>query len=229
MSDKTKIEVGKLSDFKPTKVNSNKHTAKGLSALDKSMSEDGYVAPITVAADGEVLDGDARLERAFEKFGDKAIIVRHDGKTPVVMVREDIPNANDATARRIHYRANMVHWLDFSLDPAVVMADMESGFDFEAIGVSLGELGEMLEGGVNELLRTQGEEVDNPEDEWKGMPEFEQESIEAFQSIHVHFKTQEDVSIFAKLVGQKISENTRSIWYPEVERINQTDIYINDP
>lgn len=121
-------------------------------ALDKSMSEDGYVAPITVAADGEVLDGDARLERAFEKFGDKALIVRHDGKTPVVMVREDIPNANDAMARRIHYRANMVHWLDFELDPAVVMADMESGFDFEAIGVSLEELGEMLEGGVSELL-----------------------------------------------------------------------------
>jgi hypothetical protein len=107
---------------------------------------------MTASADGEILDGSARLETAFEKFGDQAIIVHHDGKTPVVMVREDIPNADDPMARRIHYRANMVQWLDFELDPQIVMADIESGFNFEAIDVNLVELGEMLEGSVDSLL-----------------------------------------------------------------------------
>jgi hypothetical protein len=66
---------------------------------------------------------------------------------------------------------------------------------------------------------------DDPNAEWKGMPEFKQEDLSAFQSIHVHFKNQGDIQKFAELVGQKIGEKTRSIWFPEAEKINMTDIY----
>jgi hypothetical protein len=56
--------------------------------------------------------------------------------------------------------------------------------------------------------------------EWQGMPEFEQEDLTAYQSIHVHFKTQADVEAFAALIGQKIGQNVRSIWYPAAEKID---------
>jgi len=150
MSDKVKL--GKLSDIKPTKRNSNKHTARGMKALDNSMAEDGYVAPMTATADGEIIDGDARLHTAFERFGDEALIIHHDGKKPIVMVRDDIPNSDHPAARRIHYRANLTAWQNLELDPAVVMADIEAGFDFKMIDISLPDLGELLGRAADELL-----------------------------------------------------------------------------
>jgi hypothetical protein len=52
---------------------------------------------------------------------------------------------------------------------------------------------------------------------WKGMPEFVQEDLAPVKTIHVHFESREDYEAFAKLVGQTLTMNTRSIWYPEAE------------
>jgi hypothetical protein len=57
----------------------------------------------------------------------------------------------------------------------------------------------------------------DPMAEWKGMPEFEQEDKTAFQSVHIHFKDQGAVDTFAGLIGQKITPQTRSVWYPQIE------------
>jgi hypothetical protein len=56
--------------------------------------------------------------------------------------------------------------------------------------------------------------------EWQSMPEFIQEDLEPFQSILVHFETEEDRIEFSKLVNQKITSKTRFIWFPKVERAN---------
>jgi len=47
------------------------------------------------------------------------------------------------------------------------------------------------------------------------MPDFDHEDKTSFQSIHVHFADPEAVEEFATLIGQKLSDKTRSIWYPE--------------
>lgn len=52
---------------------------------------------------------------------------------------------------------------------------------------------------------------------WKGMPEFEHEDQTAFRTIYVHFKDQDAIDAFAELLGQKITERTRFLWYPEIE------------
>jgi hypothetical protein len=49
------------------------------------------------------------------------------------------------------------------------------------------------------------------------MPEFEQDDLTGVQAIHVHFKTRADVEAFAELIGQKLTDKTRAIWYPEAE------------
>jgi len=196
---------GKLSDLTATQNNSNKHTARGMKNLDNSMAEDGYVAPMTATADGEIIDGDARLETSFNRFGDDALIVRHDGTKPVVMIREDIPNANHPMAKRIHYRANLVAWQNLQIDAEQVMADIEAGFDFDAIGVGLEDLGKLLE-----------KEID-PLTEWGGMPEFEQKDLTSFKKIIVHFSSVEDMGLFAELIGQSVTEKTQSLWYPKAK------------
>ena len=58
--------------------------------------------------------------------------------------------------------------------------------------------------------------------EWDGMPEFEQGDATSWAQIIVHFAGPEDRHKFAELVGQKLSENTKSIWFPEALQANAT-------
>ncbi len=53
--------------------------------------------------------------------------------------------------------------------------------------------------------------------EWQNMPEFIQEDLSPFKSIHIHFINKEDLVAFSKLVKQNITSKTQSIWYPKAE------------
>lgn len=54
-------------------------------------------------------------------------------------------------------------------------------------------------------------------DKWRGMPGYRHEDLEPERSIVVHFRSVEDQQAFARLVGQKLTDRTRSIWYPQAE------------
>ena len=54
-------------------------------------------------------------------------------------------------------------------------------------------------------------------EEWQNMPEFIQEDLQPFQSIIVHFENREDMDTFSKLVEQKLTYKTKSIWFPQAE------------
>lgn len=65
-----------------------------------------------------------------------------------------------------------------------------------------------------QMLQAEGQPIDFAE-AWQGMPEFEQEDLSAFKSITVHFDSLDNLKNFAELVGQTITEKTKSIWYPK--------------
>lgn len=52
---------------------------------------------------------------------------------------------------------------------------------------------------------------------WKGMPEFDQESNPTYKTIYVHFRNKEDYEEFSKLIGQALSDKTKSIWHPKLD------------
>lgn len=54
--------------------------------------------------------------------------------------------------------------------------------------------------------------------EWEGMPEFVQEPQKPFAKIIVRFDTEQDLQEFAKLIGQKLTPKTKSIWHPQLIR-----------
>lgn len=112
-----KLRAGTIDEFRPASQNANRHTARGLAELERSMNADGYVAALTVAADGEALDGSARLEKAADVFGDEVLVLEHDGTQPIVLVRTDVKNAQSPIAKRIAVRANRVAQLDLDWDP----------------------------------------------------------------------------------------------------------------
>lgn len=55
------------------------------------------------------------------------------------------------------------------------------------------------------------------EDHWKGMPEYVSHDLTPFKQIIVSFDSREDMEAFSELVGQTITLDTRSIWYPAAE------------
>ena len=57
-------------------------------------------------------------------------------------------------------------------------------------------------------------EEGSAKDEWKGMPEFEQEKKKPFSMINIRFETEEDLKAFAELIEQKLTPKTKSIWFP---------------
>jgi hypothetical protein len=67
------------------------------------------------------------------------------------------------------------------------------------------------------------------ENEWRGMPEFVQEKKEAYSKIIVRFDNEKDLQEFAKMIGQKLTNKTKSIWHPKLERgLNSKKRYKNE-
>jgi hypothetical protein len=66
------------------------------------------------------------------------------------------------------------------------------------------------------------------EKEWTGMPEFIQEDLTSFRSIILHFRNQEDIEEFSKLIDQKIPPKQKYLWYPKLETRTHVDkIYVD--
>ena len=74
-----------------------------------------------------------------------------------------------------------------------------------------------------ELDRFFDGEVDLGEDKewkkhWKGMPAFDQKNNPPYKQIYLNFRNQQDYEEFAKLVDQNLSDKTKSIWYPHLDK-----------
>lgn len=59
---------------------------------------------------------------------------------------------------------------------------------------------------------------DNWKEHWKGMPEFQQEEKKPYKKLNVCFQTKEDFDEFRKLLGQTMTDKTKTIWYPPFDR-----------
>ena len=53
---------------------------------------------------------------------------------------------------------------------------------------------------------------------WVGMPEYTQEDNPTYKTIYVHFRNKDDYEEFAKLIEQHLTEKTKSIWHPKLDR-----------
>jgi len=63
---------------------------------------------------------------------------------------------------------------------------------------------------------------ENWQEYWKKMPAFHQEDLTSSHSIKIHFRTDADRIAFGELIGRSLSGLTKSIWYPENERADNT-------
>lgn len=125
-----------MSEIKPIpqRANANRHTQRGMQALETSIATDGWIGAITVAADNETFDGSARVEKIAENgMLDNPIIVESDGTRPIVVKRVDIPSATDPRAVRLGVAANRVAALNLEWEPDVLAGILESGVDLGSL------------------------------------------------------------------------------------------------
>lgn len=63
----------------------------------------------------------------------------------------------------------------------------------------------------------------NPLDEWKGMPSYESEDQQGMRTIIVHFKSGDDIKEFVHRLGLKVTDKTKSVWFPYEEPLVVSD------
>lgn len=75
-----------------------------------------------------------------------------------------------------------------------------------------------------ETVDDHGDNPDHWKKHWVGMPEFEQKENPTFKTIYIHFRNKEDFDKFCSDYqntvdnDQRITEKTKSLWYPHLNR-----------
>lgn len=193
------IEMIPRADLRPFDRNARTHSKAQVEALAAIIKEHGWTVPLLVSKAGVVIAGHGRLEAADLL-----------GIDPIPCVRAKNLSSPEIRALRIsdNQLALRAGWDFDALREEIVELDT-IGVDLDLLGFEDFDLQNIL------LEREDGE--NDPNAEWRGMPEFDQRDKTAFRSLHLHFKDQAAVDAFAALVGQKITPNTRFLWYPEIE------------
>jgi hypothetical protein len=201
-----------IDDLSVDPGNLRQHDSRGQSGIEASLKRFGPARSIVVDGKGVVRAGNGTLEAA-RRAGITDVLVVEPKPGQLVAVRRSDWSPSEATG----YAISDNRLTDLSaFDPdglaKTLRALQDEDFDLGSVGFTDAE--------VDALFGTEGGEVvDDPQGEWKGMPEFEHEDLTAVQSVHVHFKSRDDVLAFARLIGQEITDKTRSIWIPPQEII----------
>jgi hypothetical protein len=192
------VETVPIDSIHVDPANANEHSEEDVAGLMAKLATFEQVEPLVVQAKTrKVIGGNGRLEA-----------MRRLGWTHTDVHFVDVDNVT-ATAMGIALNTRKSHFIEERLAEQLKALQSED-FDLSAVGYSDDELQGLID-------RIGGELVDDPQGEWQGMPEFEHQDLTAVQSIHVHFKSREDVQAFAKLIGQEITEKTKFIWHPKQE------------
>ncbi len=190
-------KIVRYADAAPSSLTANPanfrtHPTNQQAALDGALSEVGWIAPVIVnETTGHTIDGHARIELAIR---------RGEPTVPVAYVQ--LTEAAERLALA-------------TFDPLGALA----GQDDAMLSALLADLS-VQDAGLSKMLAGMGPPT-NPQDEWQGMPEFEQEDAESFDFIKVHFRNQADRESFLEMMGEN-RDRKKSIWYPVMDYQTQT-------
>jgi hypothetical protein len=69
------------------------------------------------------------------------------------------------------------------------------------------------------------------QNEWIDMPEFVQDKKTEYKSLIIRFDCEQDFTDFQKLIGQKLTKKTKSIWFPFKSHWgnNPNEVYRDEP
>jgi hypothetical protein len=202
----------KLGDLKPWSLNPRLSTKKQAKRILASIAEFGQVQTIAIGPGGEVYDGHQRLS---------ALLTIHGEGYQIDARKSDRALTDDERRKLV----------------AMLHAGAVGSWDWNALsGWDAGQLGEwgfdaeLLKGwnnDANNLKEMIG--ADNPDNEWEGMPEFENDdNLGDYLTIKIHFQDEESVRRLSGFIEQPITDKTKYIWYPKRENENLKNFRVSD-
>ena len=198
---KKKSDASTIAILKPDKRNARKHNPRNIGLIADSMQEVGAARSIVIDEDDNILAGNGAVEAAAQAGITKLHVVDADGETIVAVRRKGLTKEQKIRLSLADNRATDLGGWDLEVLEELADEDMLEGMFYQS------EIDAIL---------SQESTLNSAEEEWKGMPEYEHQDKTAYRTIPVHFACENDVIDFAERIGQKITENTRFVWFPNI-------------
>jgi len=186
-------ELVSVKELRSHPKNPNKHSENQIKRLAQILEYQGWRYPVKVSkVTGFVTSGHGRIEAAKLMGWDK-VPVNFQEYESHEQEYADVVSDNSIAA-----------WAELDLDSIKVdIKDFDDDFNVDLLGFRLFSL------------------EDQPFDEnqeWDGMPEFNHVDKTAHKTVHVHFQNDEDFIKFASILKIDVTEKTKTIWYPNIEK-----------
>tara|TARA_R110000868_G_scaffold69364_8_gene204362 strand:+ start:440 stop:1042 length:603 start_codon:yes stop_codon:yes gene_type:complete len=182
------IEILKLAE---DPNNARFHNDVNIRAIKGSLAKFGQQKPIVIDKNNVVIAGNGTLRAAMALGWTKLSAVRTDLEGYQAM----------AYALADNKASELASWDLDVLNKSLSQLIKFDSYDFTELGFDIPDIGVI-------------QEIEN---QWEGMPEFDQQDKMSFRQIKVHFRDIIDVEEFEKLINQKITPKTKSIWHPKLE------------
>lgn len=189
----TYIEKKKLKDLNPATYNPRRISDQALKGLGASIERFGCVELIVWnKRSGNIVSGHQRFK-----------VLQKQGVTETEVVVVDL---NDIEEKALNVTMNNRHISgEFTADLQTILDEISAGMPDMNIDLNLEQLSVMPPG--YDVMS-----------EWVGMPEYEGSDKTPYRQIIVSFETEEDVQDFAELLGQQITDKTKSLRFPPLEK-----------
>lgn len=196
-----------IEDIQADPNNARLHSERNLKAIEDSLARFGQQKPIVVDSSNVVRAGNGTLTAA------KSL-----GWTEIEVVVSDLSEEDmRAFAIADNRTAELASWDEKVLWESITgMENVES----DELAFTAAEV---------EAINPNYEGIGDPESAWEGMPEYVNEDQTSYRHIVVHFASDEDANAFAALIGQQITDRTKSLHHPELEFIdNEGQVYADE-
>jgi hypothetical protein len=197
------IEIIDLGDLNPDDKNARTHTPRGVGMIAKAIQEVGAARSGVIDENRKVLAGNATLDALVQAGIRKVKVISANGDEWVVVKRTGLTAKEKKKLALYDNRTSELSMWD---------VDILKEFNDEQLLNDMFFDGELFNLGLTDI-------ASDPNAQWRGMPSFSQEDQMAWKQVIVNFRCAEDLKKFAVLLKQTISEQTRSVWYPENERV----------
>lgn len=194
------MTISHIGQLKPDPKNARKHNQRNIGQIVSSLQEVGAARSIVIDEDNIILAGNGVIEAAGIAGIENVRVIEADGNEIIAVKRKGLtPEQKTRLALWDNRAAELAEWdvdqLQIGFDSGM-LDGMFKDYELYNIGLDI-----------------EIEPIDYDE-EWQGMPEFEQKDLVDSQ-VKVSFANSEDRNKFFELLGvPNYTDKTRSIWYP---------------
>ncbi len=218
----------KVSDLVPFERNARTHSEAQVAQIVASIQEFGFTNPILIDETDTVIAGEARRRAAKKLNLEKVPCIVLSGlsvlqKAAYVIADNRLPELSAWDMEKVlgELASLAEQDFDFTLVGFSEVDAIEMGLDLDALIAEVMESAAVPEASTAPRTKEHGDPG-----AWDGMPEFEQPDNRSFRSVVVHFNDQASVDKFAAMIGQKLTDKTKSVWFPkQMKTVRSGDVY----